>query len=138
VILAILVPSLSVVIDLVSSLLVDNLKRLVKLNTWSGLGIAAVQCISCSLVSILITIRFQYIEGSGIPETKSVIAGISIYKYMSMRTLCMKATALVFALGSGYFIGKEGPFVHLSACIANNLSKLKIFNRIHHKNTLRR
>jgi len=25
-------------------------------------------------------------------------------------------------------IGKEGPFVHISACIANKLTKLRIFN----------
>lgn len=57
---------------------------------------------------------------------------------MSMSTLVMKAIALVFALGSGFFIGKEGPFVHLSACIANNLSKLRVFQRMHQRNTLRR
>lgn len=57
---------------------------------------------------------------------------------MSLSTLFMKSVALVFAIGSGYFIGKEGPFVHLSACIANNLCKLNIFRRIHKKNTFRR
>lgn len=49
-----------------------------------------------------------------------------------------KWTGLAFATGAGLLIGREGPFVHLSAGIANNLSRIKIFNRIHQKSTFRK
>jgi H+/Cl- antiporter ClcA len=92
---------------------------------------AFTQSLICGFIAVGITGNFDHIEGSGIPETKYVISGISIYKYMSLPTLFMKSIALIFAIGSGFFIGKEGPFIHLSACIAENLSKLSIFKRLH-------
>ena len=77
-------------------------------------------------------------EGSGIPELKSILAGISIYKYLSLKTLIAKVAALFFAQSSGLFLGREGPFVHISAAIANNLAKFQCFKRLHEKNTFRK
>ena len=36
----------------------------------------------------------------------------------------------VLSLISGLSIGKEGPFVHLAAGVANKLAKIKIFKKI--------
>lgn len=85
---------------------------------------AYLQGISCSLVAIFLTTTFPSIEGSGIPETKSVVAGTSIYKYMNLPIQLIKILALVLAIASGFIVGKVGPFVHLSVCLANSLSKL--------------
>ena len=81
---------------------------------------------------------FRDAEGSGIPELKSTLAGISIYKYLSFKTLVVKVLGLFFTIGSGLFVGREGPFVHISAAVANNLSKFPIFKRMHVKNTFRK
>lgn len=77
-------------------------------------------------------------EGSGIPELKSILAGVNIYKYLSFQTLIGKTIGLfcglmagrVLSLISGLSIGKEGPFVHLAAGVANKLAKIKIFKKI--------
>lgn len=37
---------------------------------------------------------------------------------------------LVAGLIAGLPIGREGPFVHMSACIANKLAKLKCFEDV--------
>lgn len=56
--LAVLVPSLSVVIELGASFLLDHLKTLLVSGSWSGLSSALALCLSSALVSILITMRF--------------------------------------------------------------------------------
>jgi chloride channel 2 len=66
--------------------------------------------------------------GSGLPQMKSILSGFVINRYMSLRTLVAKAIGLCFAHGAGLCIGKEGPMVHLGACVANCLcSHLSIF-----------
>ena len=72
----------------------------------------------------------QYAEGSGIPEVKSILAGVYIYKYLSFRTLVWKTIGMIGSLSSGLTIGKEGPYVHIAACITNRLSKFNIFKDI--------
>ena len=43
----------------------------------------------------------------------------------------------MFALVGGLSIGREGPFVHVCGIIANQLSKVKFFNRIRKNEALR-
>uniref|UniRef100_K3WAV1 Chloride channel protein n=1 Tax=Globisporangium ultimum (strain ATCC 200006 / CBS 805.95 / DAOM BR144) TaxID=431595 RepID=K3WAV1_GLOUD len=68
--------------------------------------------------------------GSGIPEMRSILGGFPFPNYLSKRTLIAKCFGLVFALGSGLSIGKEGPFVHLSCIIAHQLLRLPLFEQI--------
>jgi hypothetical protein len=58
------------------------------------------------------------VEGSGIPEIKAIIAGVTIHKYLAIKTGIAKQIGLIAALIAGMPIGREGPFIHLSACIA--------------------
>jgi len=58
------------------------------------------------------------VEGSGIPEIKAIIAGIQIPKYLNLNTGLAKIFGLMAALIAGLPVGREGPFIHLSACIA--------------------
>ncbi|KAI6223199.1 Chloride channel protein 1 [Aphelenchoides besseyi] len=62
--------------------------------------------------------------GSGIPELKVIMHGFMLNNYLTFRTLVAKVFALTFALGSGLMVGKEGPFVHMSAIVATLLTKL--------------
>jgi H+/Cl- antiporter ClcA len=64
-------------------------------------------------------------EGSGIPEVKSILAGVHISKYLSMSTFFAKVAGLIASSAAGLSIGKEGPFVHLSAILANKIAKVK-------------
>ena len=86
------------------------------------------------IVSILIAVSMRYtptftihifsiyvskeVEGSGIPEIKAIIAGIQIPKYLNLNTGLAKLVGNMAVLIGGFPVGREGPFIHLSACIA--------------------
>lgn len=57
--------------------------------------------------------------GSGIPEIKTHLSGFVIPHFLSFKVLIIKAVGAVFAVASGMCLGKEGPFVHISACVGN-------------------
>jgi len=61
---------------------------------------------------------------------KCILSGVQLSSYLTLKTLLAKIIGLPTALGSGLFVGKEGPFVHSSSIIANQLAKIKFF-RIH-------
>nr|XP_042904243.1 chloride channel protein 2 isoform X2 [Parasteatoda tepidariorum] len=70
--------------------------------------------------------------GSGIPEMKTILRGVVLKEYLSLRTLISKVIGLTCTLGSGMPLGKEGPFVHISSILATMLSKLvSSFKGIH-------
>lgn len=55
--------------------------------------------------------------GSGIPEIKTVLSGFSIPHLFDLKVLIVKAVGATFAVATGMCLGKEGPFVHISACV---------------------
>lgn len=59
--------------------------------------------------------------GSGIPQMRAIMAGVTIPGMLSFRTLVSKCLGMVFMLSSGLSLGKEGPFVHIASCIAECL-----------------
>ncbi|KAJ1355101.1 hypothetical protein KIN20_012373 [Parelaphostrongylus tenuis] len=61
--------------------------------------------------------------GSGIPEMKTILRGVVLKEYLTIRTLISKMIGLTLSLGSGLPIGKEGPFVHIASVVANQLSR---------------
>lgn len=77
-------------------------------------------------------------EGSGIPEMKSILAGVNIYRYLSFQTVIGKVIGLYSGFSASLSIGKEGPFVHLAGGITNKLTKLKIFSDIRNNHSLRK
>eukprot|EP00435_Cladocopium_sp_Y103_P017772 s3970_g4.t1 len=57
-------------------------------------------------------------EGSGFPEMKAMLFGKVLFNFLTLRVLVSKALALAVGVGAGLPLGKEGPNVHLAACIA--------------------
>ncbi|RMZ90704.1 hypothetical protein DV736_g2076, partial [Chaetothyriales sp. CBS 134916] len=57
--------------------------------------------------------------GSGIPEIKTILSGFVIPHFLSFKVLLVKAVGSIFAVSTGMCLGKEGPFVHISACVSN-------------------
>jgi len=49
------------------------------------------------------------------------MAGVNLPNMLSFRTYVGKVLGMIFMLSSGMSLGKEGPFVHISGCIANFL-----------------
>ncbi|KIX08157.1 uncharacterized protein Z518_02813 [Rhinocladiella mackenziei CBS 650.93] len=56
--------------------------------------------------------------GSGIPEIKTILSGFVIPHFLDLDVLVVKAVGSIFAVSTGMCLGKEGPFVHISTCVA--------------------
>ena len=56
--------------------------------------------------------------GSGIPEIKTILSGFVIPHFLDLKVLIVKAIGAIFAVATGMCLGKEGPFVHISTCVA--------------------
>ena len=61
--------------------------------------------------------------GSGIPEIKTILSGFVIPHFLDVKVLVVKAVGAVFAVATGMCLGKEGPFVHISTCVAYLVGK---------------
>ena len=69
-------------------------------------------------------------DGSGIPEMKTVLSGVPIYRYFSFNAFIGKSLGLFAVLVSGASVGKVGPYVHLSCLICTRLMKSNYFEKI--------
>ncbi|VDM37897.1 unnamed protein product [Toxocara canis] len=64
-------------------------------------------------------------KGSGIPEMKTILRGCALKECLTLRTLVAKIVGVILAIGSGFPIGKEGPFVHIGSIVAHQISWLE-------------
>eukprot|EP01119_Soliformovum_irregulare_P019855 TRINITY_DN6369_c3_g1_i2.p1 TRINITY_DN6369_c3_g1~~TRINITY_DN6369_c3_g1_i2.p1 ORF type:complete len:531 (+),score=121.88 TRINITY_DN6369_c3_g1_i2:209-1594(+) len=116
-----------------------------RITSWQGGGMFIINgflWIVYSLVFCLLSgATVQYISpfavGSGIPEVKSILSGLHLRYYLSFRALTAKIIGLVCAIGGGLYVGREGPYVVISAALANALSKFGPFRRIRQDQQLR-
>ena len=76
-------------------------------------------------------------DGSGIPEMKTVLSGITKYTYFSFNAFIGKSLGLFCALVGGASVGKVGPFVHLSCLICNRVMKINYFSKINKTTSLK-
>uniref|UniRef100_A0A8C5D9F3 Chloride channel protein 1-like n=1 Tax=Gouania willdenowi TaxID=441366 RepID=A0A8C5D9F3_GOUWI len=80
--------------------------------------------------------------GSGIPELKTILRGVVLKEYLTLKAFTAKVIGLTAGLGSGMPVGKEGPFVHIASICAAVLSRfMSIFsgvyeNRAHNQEML--
>uniref|UniRef100_A0AAY4D038 CBS domain-containing protein n=1 Tax=Denticeps clupeoides TaxID=299321 RepID=A0AAY4D038_9TELE len=65
--------------------------------------------------------------GSGIPELKTIIRGVVLKEYLTLKAFIAKVIGLTAGLGSGMPVGKEGPFVHIASICAAVLSRFMSF-----------
>jgi H+/Cl- antiporter ClcA len=100
----------------------------------STAGAAIVWIIWSCFFAALSILAIEFISpnaaGSGIPEMKCILSGIEIDRFLNFRTLVAKVAGLIFAFAGGLSIGKEGPFVHISAIVCSLLSKLSFFSHV--------
>ncbi|XP_042667174.1 chloride channel protein ClC-Kb-like isoform X2 [Centrocercus urophasianus] len=65
--------------------------------------------------------------GSGIPELRTILSGVELEEYLAIKNFGAKVVGLTCTLsaGSTVFLGKLGPFVHLSSMAAAYLGKMR-------------
>ncbi|CAN9503649.1 unnamed protein product [Ophioblennius macclurei] len=88
--------------------------------------------VSYPLVFILFSSVFCHLVspqaiGSGIPELKTILRGVVLKEYLTLKAFVAKVIGLTAALGSGMPVGKEGPFVHIASICAAVLSRFMSF-----------
>ncbi|KAM4055315.1 voltage gated chloride channel domain-containing protein [Hirsutella rhossiliensis] len=73
---------------------------------------------------------------SGIPEIKTILGGFVMRRLLGTWTLVTKSLGLILAVGSGMWLGKEGPLVHVACCCANLF--IKLFGNIRYNEARKR
>lgn len=114
-----------------------NLVRVFLTNVFGDQS--ALGFVSWSITAVLVGLPSAYLcknyspeaVGSGIPELKTILSGVNIYRYLSFKTLCVKFIVLVLILSQGLPIGKEGSFIHFGAIVAHTISSQKFFREFH-------
>ncbi|KFY47827.1 hypothetical protein V496_10421 [Pseudogymnoascus sp. VKM F-4515 (FW-2607)] len=74
--------------------------------------------------------------GSGVAEVKVILSGFVLHGFLGVKTLITKTCALILSVASGLSLGKEGPFVHIAACIGN--ISCRLFNKYDYNDGKRR
>lgn len=62
--------------------------------------------------------------GSGVAEVRVILSGFVLHGFLGLKTLIIKAVALVLSVASGLSLGKEGPYVHIATCVGNIACRL--------------
>ncbi|CAB1351159.1 unnamed protein product, partial [Coregonus sp. 'balchen'] len=55
---------------------------------------------------------FLFLSGSGIPELKTILRGVVLKEYLTLRAFTAKVIGLTAGLGSGMPVGKESPYCY--------------------------
>ncbi|GMH34108.1 hypothetical protein BSKO_01942 [Bryopsis sp. KO-2023] len=85
-------------------------------------------CILAGLASSVVVFYGPGAAGSGIPDVKAFLNGVDMPHVLSPKTLIAKILGSVGAVSASLAVGKEGPFVHIGACLAYLLTQGK---RVH-------
>jgi len=87
----------------------------------SFLVYALFNCGLVLLAACLVVFCAPAAAGSGIPDVKAYLNGVDTPGVLLGRTLISKMLGCICSVAGGLAVGKEGPFVHVGACIASLL-----------------
>jgi chloride channel 7 len=77
------------------------------------------------VATLLVSVVEPVARGSGIPEVKCYLNGVAIPRVVRLRTLACKAVGVLFSVGGGLPVGKEGPMIHSGAVVGAGVSQGK-------------
>lgn len=87
-------------------------------------------CVMASIAHIAVKFFCPAAMGSGIPEVKVMLGGTPMPQFTKFRCLVTKVLGLGIAIGSGMFVGKQGPMVHVGLMAAVAVMHLPMFRFI--------
>uniref|UniRef100_A0A0E0FBR4 Chloride channel protein n=1 Tax=Oryza meridionalis TaxID=40149 RepID=A0A0E0FBR4_9ORYZ len=91
---------------------------------WAGfLYFAGVNFGLTFVAAVLCVVFAPTAAGPGIPEIKAYLNGVDTPNMFGAPQLIVKIIGSICAVSSGLDLGKEGPLVHIGACLANLLSQ---------------
>ncbi|KAL1561833.1 chloride channel protein CLC-d-like isoform X3 [Salvia divinorum] len=98
--------------------------NLIQKSYFTGFLVYTLINLALVLSSVYIVTQFSpEAAGSGIPEIKGYLNGIDTHGILLFRTLVGKIFGSIGSVGGGLALGKEGPLVHIGACIASMLGQ---------------
>ncbi|CBZ51186.1 putative chloride channel protein [Neospora caninum Liverpool] len=83
-----------------------------------------VYSVACAVVATGCCLLVPQSQGSGIPELRTILSGSFLPDFCSWPTFFARCVGLLACICGGLSVGKEGPFVHLSAILATQLCRL--------------
>eukprot|EP00388_Colpodella_angusta_P029042 GDKK01015226.1.p1 GENE.GDKK01015226.1~~GDKK01015226.1.p1 ORF type:complete len:452 (+),score=73.85 GDKK01015226.1:36-1391(+) len=130
--LGILTASLAFIVDISVDYLIDSREGYLRSSGFGGFCLGILQIVILGCISTFTVHKISAAAGgSGIPEVKTVLSGMTIVNLFSFKTLVAKVIGLVAAIGGGLSVGREGPFVHLASIISHQLScNVHLFRRV--------
>jgi H+/Cl- antiporter ClcA len=84
---------------------------------WLGLSLAYGLISACLVVFVA-----PEAAGSGVPEVKAYLNGTDVPRFLLLVTGLVKGVGVCFSVAAGLVIGKEGPLIHIGACLGSLLS----------------
>jgi len=73
---------------------------------------------TCLAAALLVVYVAPHAGGSGIPEIKAYLNGISMPQAFTPQAFVSRSIGLLFVTSAGLFAGTEGPFAHLGGIVA--------------------
>ncbi|KRZ39477.1 Chloride channel protein [Trichinella pseudospiralis] len=92
-------------------------------NIFAGIASWVLPIVGMVILSMIISQRISP-YAAGISEIKTILRGVVLKEYLTLKTLISKLIGLTVVLPSGLPIGKEGPFVHIGGIVATLWCKL--------------
>jgi chloride channel 2 len=128
ILLGVLASVIAVAVDApVAELLALRSAALASMPEGAGYFVWVLWAVAGTLVAGVVSHRVPLTEGSGIPQVKSILGGSHLAHFLDLRVGAFKWLGLVAAQAAGLSVGREGPFVHLAACVAAALWRLPYF-----------
>jgi chloride channel 7 len=78
--------------------------------------------LACGACFLVLFVSPQAVA-SGIPETKAILNGLHVPKFLSLKTFAAKFVGIIMAVSSGLVLGPEGPLVHLGAIVGSAMTR---------------
>ncbi|CAL9053990.1 unnamed protein product [Musa banksii] len=90
---------------------------------WAFLVFASTNFVLLMFASVITTYISPAAAGSGIPEVMAYLNGVDAPDIFSLKTFFVKVVGCIAAVSSSLHVGKAGPMIHTSACIASILGQ---------------